>query len=1167
MSIASPLARPRGAARLSLRSRLLLLVIASVVPLAALGLAREYIEYRADRDATDQGLLTIARGIAVAVEQDLMLRTAALETLAMSPALQSDDLSQFDSQARLFLARQPASAMLGLAAPDSTLVRAYGLPELKPGATAVHTATASGHQVFSLGTPVVTDLQIGHVTGKPGFSVDVPVIQDGKVIYDLFLRLQPSTLQDLIDQQHLPPGTIVAIADSAGTIVARTPNPARFVGHPMTPALWAKVSRQDEGITRTATLEGTAAIAAFTHAGPAHWIVNVGAPEDIMQAPMRAALVRTAVESAFVLAAGLLLATRAARRIVLPIERLRGLAEHGDAAGAEPCGTTGLPETDTVARALRDAAADRRAAAAALADSEQRFRDLFERSPSGMILMDPDTTEVIDCNEAAAAFVGYSVETFRGVKLMDLRISSSAERIQGLAKAVSGGQVVRYETRVRGRQGPRDLFIAVGPIRMHDRTLLLVSQIDVTDLRRAETELRVNQERLELAREAASLGIWDWDVASDRVSWSEHEWTLHGLAPRPDGPTTAEWWDCVVSEDVERLRQEVRRAITRQDYPFAAEYSVRLPDGSPRRLLARGQAIRDSGGRAVRLVGISMDVTARFEAEQVRDRLISLLEAERTRLADIIDVLPVAVGIVDQQGRFTLSNALMRRAVGPVIPSMDAAPHEEWIGYHPDGSRIQPRDYPARRAVRGEATLPGQDLLHRPVDGPETWYRVACMPLRARDGGPPEALVVLHDIDAERRLVDVQRQANVRLEQRVREEVAAREAAQQRAAQAERVQALGQIAGGIAHDFNNVLQAVSGGAALIERRPDDPERVLRHIRMVADAARRGAAITSRLLAFARRGDLRAESLDAARLLTDMAEVLSHTLGGSVRCEAAVPAGLPPMLADRGQLETVLVNLATNARDAMPNGGVLTLSAASETVAAGQPHPAGLAAGAYLRIGVSDTGTGMDQAVLARVTEPFFTTKEPGKGTGLGLAMAKGFVEQSGGRLSIVSAPGQGTRIDLWLPQAGTQAADVHTGVTTPGAVPNAPCVLLVDDDPIVRDVLAASLDEAGFVVLPADSGAAALRLLRADTAARVRVLVTDLTMPAMDGVTLIREAHVLRPDLPAVLLTGYAGDGATLAFGGAISGSFSLLRKPVTGVQLVDRIGGLLEASALRPVS
>ncbi len=458
--------------------------------------------------------------------------------------------------------------------------------------------------------------------------------------------------------------------------------------------------------------------------------------------------------------------------------------------------------------------------------------------------------------------------------------------------------------------------------------------------------------------------------------------------------------------------------------------------------------------------------------------------------------------------------------------------------------------------------LPGVDFLFRDLDGSETWFRVGSIPLRREDGRVSEALCIVLDIDAEKRLLDIQQQINARLEQRVREEITAREAAQQRAAHAERMHALGQIAGGIAHDFNNVLQAVSGAAALIERRPQDAERALRNARTVLDAARRGGAITSRLLTFSRRGDLRAENVNAAALLADMADVLTHTLGGSVVCAVDVAPGLPPLFADRGQLETVLVNLATNARDAMPSGGRLTLSANCEFVAAGLLRRASLAPGSYIRIEVSDTGCGMDPAVLARVTEPFFTTKEPGKGTGLGLAMAKGFVEQSDGSLTIDSEVGRGTRVILWLP-AGVDATGFALGRSTgQNATAGKPSVLLVDDDAIVREVLTLSLEDAGFVVYAADSGAAALAWVARGEP--LDIMISDLTMPGMDGLTVIRGVQERRPNIPAILLTGYAGDGAALAVGGAISGSFSLLRKPVSGTQLVDRLNALL-ASRKQP--
>lgn len=382
--------------------------------------------------------------------------------------------------------------------------------------------------------------------------------------------------------------------------------------------------------------------------------------------------------------------------------------------------------------------------------------------------------------------------------------------------------------------------------------------------------------------------------------------------------------------------------------------------------------------------------------------------------------------------------------------------------------------------------------------------------------------------------------------------------AQARASHAERMQALGQLAGGIAHDFNNILQVVQGGAALIEKRSDPAGGAGRLARMILDATERGTSITRRLLAFARRGELRAELLEPVALMEDLREVLQHTLGSPISVQLKLQPELPQVSADKGQLETALVNLATNSRDAMPEGGILTLAAVTETASAS--HAADLRAGRYVRFSVGDNGTGMDRATLLRVMEPFFTTKPVGQGTGLGLSMAKGFAEQSGGGLLIDSAPGVGTTVHLWLP-AADQEGGISQGETAPplfvaGSVRR---IMLVDDEELVRKTLSWALRDAGYAVSVAENGDEALRMIDAGEA--IDALVTDLSMPGIGGLALIRQVRARRPGLPAILLTGYTGEAAHLAVGDALSGAFSLLRKPVTGAQLADRIEALLEQS------
>jgi signal transduction histidine kinase len=412
------------------------------------------------------------------------------------------------------------------------------------------------------------------------------------------------------------------------------------------------------------------------------------------------------------------------------------------------------------------------------------------------------------------------------------------------------------------------------------------------------------------------------------------------------------------------------------------------------------------------------------------------------------------------------------------------------------------------------------------------------------------------DVTASRETELRLRRLSNELEARVRAEVDAREVAQARAAQAERMQALGQLAGGIAHDINNVLQAASGALTLIQRRAGDEAATRRFARLASDAIDRGASVTRRLLTFGRRGDLRTENLDLGELVRSLHEILTYTLGGGVEPRVLLPDDLPRIVADKGQLETVLVNLATNARDAMPDGGELRITAEAETVGAYPPHASGLRPGHYVRLSVTDTGTGMDAATLARAREPFFTTKASGAGTGLGLPMAYGFAEQSGGALTIESEPGCGTTVTLWLPRADDgPAAAVREGARPP-ARDAAARVLLADDEAVIREVLARHLEDAGYVVIAAADGTEAMELLA--NGGPVDALVTDLSMPGMNGIALIRAVQGRLPDVPAILLTGYAEDAAALALSGELAGRVSLMRKPVTDIQLLDRLGAML---------
>ena len=320
------------------------------------------------------------------------------------------------------------------------------------------------------------------------------------------------------------------------------------------------------------------------------------------------------------------------------------------------------------------------------------------------------------------------------------------------------------------------------------------------------------------------------------------------------------------------------------------------------------------------------------------------------------------------------------------------------------------------RLIRtGEPFETVQRLARR--DGGEIWVHGSVSLVRNSRGRPQSVLAVVRDV-TEQRAADIALRADLEAAraERVRLEHGLRGS--------QRMEMLGQLTGGVAHDFNNVLQAIAGGARLIQRHAQEPRMVAQLTGLVVEAAEHGAFVTQRLLAFARRGPLAPEPVDIPVLLSGMRGVLERTLGTDVSVSLDAPPGLPPALADKGQLEAVLVNLATNAREAIVKGaargggcrGSLVLSAVAERVEPGSPHLSGLAAGAYVRLAAVDTGIGMAPADLARVTEPFFTTKPLTRGTGLSLAMARGFVEQSGGRIAVESVLGQGTTVTLWLPQ-------------------------------------------------------------------------------------------------------------------------------------------------------
>jgi nitrogen-specific signal transduction histidine kinase len=365
--------------------------------------------------------------------------------------------------------------------------------------------------------------------------------------------------------------------------------------------------------------------------------------------------------------------------------------------------------------------------------------------------------------------------------------------------------------------------------------------------------------------------------------------------------------------------------------------------------------------------------------------------------------------------------------------------------------------------------------------------------------------------------------------------------AEARLRSAQRMQAIGQLSGGIAHDFNNLLAVVLGNLELASARLEAEHPVRARLDRAVWAAKRGAALTHQLLAFARRQPLVAKPTDFASMLEDMADLLRRTLGEQIELRVVTEAGVWPAMADPAQVESAVLNLAINARDAMPHGGSLTISVAN-AVMDRLNAPPDVAPGDYVVIAVTDTGTGMAPDVAARAFEPFFTTKEPGKGTGLGLAMVFGFAKQSGGHAQIESAPGKGTTVRVFLPRAAQQSPASDEAGAVGETVPRGSArVLIVEDESGVRDVLAAILSDLGYRVLTARDGAEALRALEAEGGS-VDLALIDVVLPGgMSGREVARLLAERNPALRTLFMSGYSEEAAQDAAPGE---TVALIGKP-----------------------
>ena len=490
--------------------------------------------------------------------------------------------------------------------------------------------------------------------------------------------------------------------------------------------------------------------------------------------------------------------------------------------------------------------------------------------------------------------------------------------------------------------------------------------------------------------------------------------------------------------------------------------------------------------------------------------------------------------------------------------------------FHDLVASVHPDDRERRLEAIDHAIKTGGDyrIEYRNIwpDGSQHWVDIRACPVRRPDGSIKSLVGVCSDITA-RKTAEIEREnllaqladertalaeLTATLEQRVEQrttdlmkEVAAREKAQEQLVQAQKMETIGQLTGGVAHDFNNLLMAVMGNLDLLRKRiPDDP-RLHRLVDGAMQGAQRGASLTQRLLAFARQQDLRAVSVDLEALVQGMINLLERSLGPRVALRLDIKDVLPPARIDPNQLELAILNLAINARDAMPDGGSIDIQVDEQKIT----KDAVLKSGHYLRLSVIDTGTGMTPETLKRAIEPFFSSKPVGKGTGLGLSMVHGLAVQLGGTLRLSSTVGKGTTATLMLP-VSTVAPEVEAPAPVTQSVKRSAVILFVDDDPLIAMSTMEMLEDLGHRVIGANSGLHALDILRSEQP--IDLMMTDHVMPGMTGIELAAATREVRPSLPILLATGYAElpDGAQL--------DLPRLAKPYHQDQLRERLDQLL---------
>jgi PAS domain S-box-containing protein len=677
---------------------------------------------------------------------------------------------------------------------------------------------------------------------------------------------------------------------------------------------------------------------------------------------------------------------------------------------------------------------------------------------------------------------------------------------------------------------------------------VLVVCRDVTKDYVASVALREREAELARVQQLGRIGGLEVDLTTGFRNRRSPEYLLiHGLPPDAANESHEDWVRRIHPEDREATERKFRDAVANNVRDYTVQYRIIRPsDGETRWISVKATIERDANGRAIRLVGAHTDVTEQVGAERalrqseelylkLADQLAELNATlaqrveEKTRERDRIwNVSQDLLVVADRNGVWRTVNPAWTQTLGwSEAEFLNRT--SEWLE-HPDDNgvtRAHVRELGAR-----ETTVKFENRF-RHKDGSYRW--LSWIAVSDRDSN----YAVARDVTAEKAAAE-------RLK-----------ATEEALLQSQKMEAVGQLTGGIAHDFNNLLTGIVGSLDLLQTRLNQgrTDNVARYIQAAMTSANRAAALTHRLLAFARRQPLVPKVVDVNQFVVSLEDLLRRTIGETIDLEIIAQDGLWYTLCDPNQLESALLNLAINARDAMPNGGKLVIATSNARLDNVGADTSALSPGDYICIGVTDTGTGMSAEVVARAFDPFFTTKPIGQGTGLGLSMIYGFARQSNGHATIDSKLDQGTSVKLYLPRHhGLLPAEHAPGVNAGQHAATGETVLVVEDEPVVRGVILEMLGDQGYRTIEAADGPSSLRLLRMNE--QIDLLVTDIGLPGMNGRQLADLARETRPDLKILFITGYAESVAIAD--GFLQPGMEMITKPFDLDHLSRRIRAMV---------